>query len=566
MHRIKKLTAVILSVLTISSVSAVGSFTAGASGTGAGLAEWSLNAYNEGWSYSWGGSSPGAVDCSGLIWSYCGGDRMNMLSDAQANGRDWGYVDNGVPRVHGLGLSRPGHVGVYIADGMEVDARGDEYGVCYQEIGGWNTWDCWFKLTAVSYPENGWEEFNGDSYYYEDGEYIVNTSRTIDGTTYYFDSQGRSDTTPSDTSGTTTSSSSSSSSKKSEKQTLWQKGSNGDEVTKIQTRLAELGFYNGSIDGDFGDATDKAFKAFQKAAGLYVDGIAGSDREVLYSDDAPYAQTEKKEEKQEEKEEETAENNDDEQEATETETLTTLQNGDFNTEVFNVQNQLASLGYFGLDATGYFGDFTTEAIKAFQKINGLEETGVVDEATYELLFSENAAGNVIEETTEPEEEATEPTEETTVEETVPEITEEEPEVMVEEIEEPEYIEEPEVTETETEPATEAAAPMGPVLPQTLPTAPATVNNSAADGDYAANASNVAAKTNKVAENALADSSANVSSSFVAQVKRTANIWIWFVLVALILGVVTFFVLKRDRKRQKYASKKKSVRAQLNSKW
>ena len=123
-----------------------------------------------------------------------------------------------------------------------------------------------------------------------------------------------------------------------------------------------------------------------------------------------------------------------------------------------------------------------------------------------------------------------------------------------------------MTETETEPATEAAAPMGPVLPQTLPTAPATVNNSAADGDYAANASNVAAKTNKVAENALADSSANVSSSFVAQVKRTANIWIWFVLVALILGVVTFFVLKRDRKRQKYASKKKSVRAQLNSKW
>lgn len=561
MHRIKKLTAVILSVLTISSVSAVGSFTAGASGTGAGLAEWALNAYNEGWSYSWGGSSPGAVDCSGLIWSYCGGDRMSMLSDAQANGRDWGYVDNGVPRVHGLGLSRPGHVGVYIADGMEVDARGDEYGVCYQEIGGWNTWECWFKLTAVSYPENGWEEFNGDSYYYEDGEYIVDTSRTIDGTTYYFDSQGRSDTTPSNTSNTSAkSSSSSSSSKKSEKQTMWQKGSNGDEVTKIQSRLAELGFYNGSIDGDFGDATDKAFKAFQKAAGLYVDGIAGSDREVLYSDDAPFAQTEEKEDKKEDKKDD--ENKENEQKATEETKPASLQNGDFNTEVIEVQNKLSSLGYFGLDATGYFGDFTTDAIKAFQKLNGLEATGVVDEATYELLFSENAVSNTVEETT-PSEEATEPTEEPTeateaTEATEPEVTEE-TEVQVEEAQEPEIPE-------ETEPETEAtvAAPAGPVFKQ-QPTAP-TAAESKATGNYAADASNVAAKTNKVAENALADSSANASSSFVAQVKRTANIWIWFVLVALILGVITFFVLKHNKKGQKYASKKKSVRAQLHSKW
>jgi hypothetical protein len=74
MHRLKKLVAVILCILVISSVCVFGSSaTAGASGTGAGLAEWALNAYNSGWSYSWGGSSPGAVDCSGLIYSYCGG-------------------------------------------------------------------------------------------------------------------------------------------------------------------------------------------------------------------------------------------------------------------------------------------------------------------------------------------------------------------------------------------------------------------------------------------------------------------------------------------------------------
>ena len=203
MNRMKKLVAVALSAVTVAGV-AVGSgcFSVGASGTGAGLAEYALNAYYEGWSYVWGGTSPGAVDCSGLIWSYCGGDRMEMLADAQANGRDWGYVSNGIPRVHGLGLSRPNHVGVYIEDGMEVDARGSDYGVCYQMIGenGWNNWNCWFKLTAVTYPDYGWENFNGNYYYYEDGEYIVNTSRTIDGTTYYFDESGRSSETPSDTS------------------------------------------------------------------------------------------------------------------------------------------------------------------------------------------------------------------------------------------------------------------------------------------------------------------------------------------------------------------------------
>ncbi len=549
MHRIKKLSAVILSVLTMSSVAVVGSFNAGASGTGAGLAEWALNAYNEGWSYSWGGSSPGAVDCSGLIWSYCGGDRMNMLSDAQANGRDWGYVDDGIPNVHGLGLSRPGHVGVYIADGMEVDARGDEYGVCYDEIGGWNGWDCWFKLTAVSYPENGWEQFNGDSYYYENGEYIVNTSRTIDGTTYYFDSKGRSDTTPSDTS---SSSSSSSSSKKSSstKQTIWQKGSNGDEVTKIQTRLAELGFYSGSIDGDFGEMTDKAFRAFQNAAGLYADGIAGSDREVLYSDDAPFAQTEKKEEKKEESNEDKAV--EEATEATAEAAPLTFTAGDFSTGVADVQTKLSDLGYFGIDATGYFGDFTVEAIKSFQLANGLEATGIVDEATYALLFSDEAVKFTAEET------ATEPV----VEETEPVVEETEP--VVEEAAE-------EVVETE-EPEPQAAvvysAPAGPVQDKSY-TAQNAKSNS--DSDYAGNASNVASKTNKVAENALADSSANVQPSFVAQVKRTANVWIWFVIVALILGVVTFIVIKRDKKKQsryqKYASKKKgSIRAQLDSKW
>ena len=166
MQRIKKLTAIILSILTLSSVCVFGgAFSAGASGTGAGLAEWALNAYYEGWSYVYGGSTPGAVDCSGLIYSYCGGERCGdpQLNTATARGS----VSSGIPNVHGLGLWRPGHVGVYVGDGMEVDARGDAYDMCYESVyGSYSGWTYWFKLAAVSYPTNGWEKFSGDYYYY----------------------------------------------------------------------------------------------------------------------------------------------------------------------------------------------------------------------------------------------------------------------------------------------------------------------------------------------------------------------------------------------------------------
>lgn len=53
-------------------------------------------------------------------------------------------------------------------------------------------------------------------------------------------------------------------------------GSAGEEVTRIQTRLKEWGYYNGQIDGIFGTATRDAVIKFQKANGLTADGIVGS--------------------------------------------------------------------------------------------------------------------------------------------------------------------------------------------------------------------------------------------------------------------------------------------------
>lgn len=53
-------------------------------------------------------------------------------------------------------------------------------------------------------------------------------------------------------------------------------GSTGSEVSQIQSRLKEWGYYNGAVDGVFGTNTRNAVIAFQKANGLTPDGIVGS--------------------------------------------------------------------------------------------------------------------------------------------------------------------------------------------------------------------------------------------------------------------------------------------------
>ena len=52
-------------------------------------------------------------------------------------------------------------------------------------------------------------------------------------------------------------------------------GSRGDEVKTLQTQLNQLGYDAGKADGIFGTRTDNAVRAFQKAAGVTVDGIVG---------------------------------------------------------------------------------------------------------------------------------------------------------------------------------------------------------------------------------------------------------------------------------------------------
>lgn len=186
---IKKALAVVASIMIAVSTVSAGSFSASAvsGATGVGLAEHAMTAYYEDWSYVYGGSSDGAVDCSGLFVTYMGvgGNRTNLLGSSSESGN----VSDGIPRIHGLGLWQPGHVGIYVGSGMAVDARDEAQDMVYHNVSS-KKWQKWFKVAGVNYPTTGWQTFEGNRYYYENGQYIVNCTRVIDGKTYTFNSDG----------------------------------------------------------------------------------------------------------------------------------------------------------------------------------------------------------------------------------------------------------------------------------------------------------------------------------------------------------------------------------------
>lgn len=72
------------------------------------------------------------------------------------------------------------------------------------------------------------------------------------------------------------------------------RGNYGELVKQLQTKLNALGYDLGicGIDGDFGQATEKAVKQFQKDHGLKVDGVVGQNTwAALNATDQPVAPT-----------------------------------------------------------------------------------------------------------------------------------------------------------------------------------------------------------------------------------------------------------------------------------
>ncbi len=423
-HIVKKslalaLTAAIGGMTFISSAPAASA----ESPTNVGLAAHALRAYREGWQYVWGGTSYGYVDCSGLIASYygVGGVRVDML----ASSSEWGYMSNGIPNIHGLGLHSPGHIGVYIGSGMAVDARDEYSGMVYHNVYS-RSWTEWFKVAGVSYPDSGWVLFDGDSFYYENGEYIVNTSRTFDGVTYYFDGSGVSNIDPpSDAYQSTDYSSTSNNSSGNSNQSYYDDDNNTgyyDDDDDNNTGYYDddddnnTGYYDDDDDDDDYDAEaerlaeeERQRQAEEAEAQRLKEEAEQREREEAERKAKEEAERKAKEEAErkakeeaerkakeeaEKKAKEEAERKaaEEKRKAEENAVIAEYdyEDDDESKTVASIQTRLYELGYLTNKATGYYGEDTVNAVMLFQNNNDLEVTGIVTAKTYKVLKSNKA--------------------------------------------------------------------------------------------------------------------------------------------------------------------------------
>ena len=151
--------------------------------------------------------------------------------------------------------------------------------------------------------------------------------------------------------------------------------SKGEPVTKLQTRLKELGYYEGEITGVCDENTVAAIKLFEGKHGLVADGeMNAADQQVLYGATAMAASVI----------------------VTPSPTPTpkpptkTLRPGDEDEEVKLLQQRLKDLGYYTGNITGVYNTATTEAVKAFQKKSSLEQDGILGPITRTVLYGVNA--------------------------------------------------------------------------------------------------------------------------------------------------------------------------------
>lgn len=130
------------------------------------------------------------------------------------------------------------------------------------------------------------------------------------------------------------------------------RGDTGNDVRTLQTALTRAGYDPGAINGVFGAQTERAVKQFQRVLGLQEDGIVGPRTwaflmPFVYESDPDV-----------------------------------LRRGSRGPMVVRLQNGLNRAGYDVGTVDGLFGTRTQAAVRAFQRANGLPESGVVDFNTW----------------------------------------------------------------------------------------------------------------------------------------------------------------------------------------
>ncbi len=159
---------------------------------------------------------------------------------------------------------------------------------------------------------------------------------------------------------------------------LLKEGSSGVQVTALQQKLKDLGYYTGDITGSYGRLTKEAVRLYQKAKGLDADGVAGAKTLALLNA-TPSTGT-------------SGPNGTTGGTSDESDKISsaTLKLGDRGTDVKNLQQRLKDLGYLAGSADGVFGSATESALMTFQTTNGLSADGVAGKNTQTVLYGANA--------------------------------------------------------------------------------------------------------------------------------------------------------------------------------
>jgi len=111
-------------------------------------------------------------------------------------------------------------------------------------------------------------------------------------------------------------------------------GARGQDVQEVQRKLKQWGYYNGNVDGIFGQRTYDAVVRFQRKNGLKADGVVGRDTKAALGiiDGA-------------------------------------TQKPKFSKEVEDAQRKLKQWGYYKGAVDGLYGAQTYNAVTEFQRKN-----------------------------------------------------------------------------------------------------------------------------------------------------------------------------------------------------
>ncbi len=150
-------------------------------------------------------------------------------------------------------------------------------------------------------------------------------------------------------------------------------GDRGPEISALQQRLKELGFFKANVTGYFGSMTKDAIIQFQQAKGLTPDGVVGASTEASLGEQSKSRSNLVRE------------SSNLSSQGGKDSSKRILQLGDRGSQVSALQESLAVAG-FPSRTKGIFDWTTQEAVRQFQEAKGLTADGIVGPQTMALLL------------------------------------------------------------------------------------------------------------------------------------------------------------------------------------